>query len=277
MNLKGMFLGSPATYLIMDENSRVDFAHRMALISDEIYENAKRACNESYTSADPTNTACTIAMAEITKCIKGLFSGNILQPKCKSLSPQTQSDPLGETAERRSLQVEEHHHHTLSHFLSSPPRFSNHPCPATYRYIFAYAWANEDAVQKALHVRKGTVPYWSRCNESLSYSKDIPNVVPVHEELKKLALQVIVATGDRDMVVPFVGTIKWIKFLNLTIADYWRPWFLDGQVAGYTEKFHENGYYLTYATVKGAGHPAAEYQRRKCYYIFDRWVHFYPL
>ncbi|XP_052210379.1 serine carboxypeptidase-like 18 [Diospyros lotus] len=231
MNLKGMFLGSPATHVIMDKNSRVDFAHRMSLISDEIYENAKRACNERYTSADPTNIACTTAMAEITKCTKDVFIYDILQPKCQILSPQTQSDPLGQTTERRSLQVEEHHHHALSHFLSSRPRSSNHPCP-TYMYIFAHAWANEDAVQKALHVRKGTVPCWSRCNESLSYSKDIPNVVPVHEELKKLALQVIVATGDHDMAIPYVGIVKWIKFLNLTTADYWRPWYLDGQVAG---------------------------------------------
>lgn len=36
------------------------------------------------------------------------------------------------------------------------------------------------------------------------------------------------ASGDRDMIDPFVGTVKWIKSLNLIVANDWRPWFVDG-------------------------------------------------
>ncbi|XP_031283841.1 putative serine carboxypeptidase-like 52 [Pistacia vera] len=79
------------------------------------------------------------------------------------------------------------------------------------------------------------------------------------------------------MVVPLLGTEQWIKSLNLTIVNDWRPWFVDGQVAGYTQKYSEHGYRLTYATVKGAGHPALEYYRREGYEMFQRWIHWYPL
>ncbi|KAI4372554.1 hypothetical protein MLD38_010769 [Melastoma candidum] len=57
------------------------------------------------------------------------------------------------------------------------------------------------------------------------------------------------------MVVPFVGTVRWIASLNLTVESDWRPWFVDGQVAGYTVQYDkdgvENAFQLTYATVKG--------------------------
>ncbi|GMP38612.1 hypothetical protein CsSME_00009789 [Camellia sinensis var. sinensis] len=200
MNLKGYLLGSPRTDSVIDENSKVVFAHRMALISDEIYENAKKGCNETYVNIDPANTACIVALGNIKTCIKDLFRNDILEPKCVFATP----DPGEEPAARRSLEE------GPSDFLLSPPM--------------------------------------------------IPNLC-----------------GDRDMVVPFVGTVKWIKSLNLTVVNDWRPWFVDGQVAGYTVKYSEHGYRLTYATVKGAGHTAPEYYRRECYYMFDRWIHYYPI
>ncbi|CAL5329422.1 unnamed protein product [Camellia sinensis] len=80
--------------------------------------------------------------------------------------------------------------------------------------------------------------------------------------------------GDRDMVVPFVGTMKWIKSLNLTVVNDWRPC---SSTVKLQVKYSEYGYRLTYATVKGAGHTALEYYHRECYYMFDRWIHYYPV
>jgi len=35
------------------------------------------------------------------------------------------------------------------------------------------------------------------------------------------------------MLVPFLGTQAWIRSLNYSIVDDWRPWMVQNQVAGY--------------------------------------------
>jgi len=39
-------------------------------------------------------------------------------------------------------------------------------------------------------------------------------------------------SGDHDMVFPFLGTQEWMRSLNYSIVDDWRPWNSNGQVAG---------------------------------------------
>lgn len=266
MNIKGYLVGCPGTDSVIDGNSRVDFAHRMALISDEIYENAKRSCNENYINVDPANTACITAMGAIQKCLKDLSDKDILKPKCDLSSQDRPEGP-----DRRFLKE------GSSEFLLSPSTFPKPWC-TTLKLTHNSIWANDDGVQEALHVRKGTVPRWERCNNSLSYTEDVSSVIAVHKELSRSSLEVLVESGDHDISVPYIGTLKWIKSLNLTLVDDWRPWFVDNQVAGYTMKYsEEHGYHLTFATIKGAGHPAPEYYRRECYCLFDRWINYNPV
>lgn len=39
-------------------------------------------------------------------------------------------------------------------------------------------------------------------------------------------------SGDHDLIIPNTATQGWIGKLNLTIVNDWRPWLVDGQVAG---------------------------------------------
>jgi len=42
-------------------------------------------------------------------------------------------------------------------------------------------------------------------------------------------------SGDHDMKVPFLATQAWIRSLNYSIVDDWRPWHTNDQVAGYSK------------------------------------------
>ncbi|RYR47713.1 hypothetical protein Ahy_A07g033665 [Arachis hypogaea] len=54
----------------------------------------------------------------------------------------------------------------------------------------------------------------------------------------------------------------WIRSLNYSIVDDWRPWYTNGQVAGYTRTYSNA---MTFAT--GGGHTAPEYKLEECLHM----------
>ncbi|GLT28788.1 hypothetical protein SLA2020_036950 [Shorea laevis] len=265
VNLKGLSLGCPHTDTTIEANAKIPFAHRLALISDEMYESALGSCNGTYTDIDANNTACVEAVDAIEECIQLISSQNVLDPNCAFLSPHAK-----ELKARRYLRG-----NNRNVILSSP---STHDLYChNFAYLLSDIWGNYKSVQEALHVREGTVSEFFRCNISLSYTVDVNSVIAVHKNLTELGLQLLVFSGDHDMVIPHNGIEQWIGYLDLTVDTDWRPWFVTGQVAGYTVKYTNSGYRLTYATIKGAGHSPPEYNRDECFIMFHRWIHYYPI
>ncbi|GMN34291.1 hypothetical protein TIFTF001_004608 [Ficus carica] len=84
LNFQGYVLGNPATDIKIDRNSKVPFAHRMAFISDELYESVKKTCKGEYRGTHKNNTACAKDLEAITQCIENLCKAHILEPKCKT-------------------------------------------------------------------------------------------------------------------------------------------------------------------------------------------------
>lgn len=39
-------------------------------------------------------------------------------------------------------------------------------------------------------------------------------------------------SGDQDIRISYVGTLDWIKMLNISITEEWKPWFVYNQVGG---------------------------------------------
>ncbi|KAG6490038.1 hypothetical protein ZIOFF_051320 [Zingiber officinale] len=138
-----------------------------------------------------------------------------------------------------------------------------------YVYALAYYWANNDIVRTALNVKKETIKEWVRCNIYLPYTKELKSNIKYHFSLLQRGYRALVYSGDHDLVVPFSGTKQWIKSLNSSIMEGWRSWHVGGQVAGYTMTYSNN---LTFATVKGAGHTAPEYQPQECLAMIMRWI-----
>ncbi|XP_018718227.2 serine carboxypeptidase-like 18 isoform X2 [Eucalyptus grandis] len=266
MNLKGYVLGNPVTCEVKDISQRIPFGHKTALISDELYESTKKDCNGDYVNVDPTNGACLTDLEMVSKCLEKIYLAQILEPMCSFLSPNHTKLKWS-----RSI-LEENIINVVSMPLQSRPWCRN------YNYLYSYIWANDRNVQEALHIREGTKPEWDRCNESLSYTKDVLNSVVYHRYLSKTSLRALIYSGDHDLAIPYIGTLDWIRSLNLTLLGPWAPWFVNGQVAGYSILYSENNKYdLTYTTIKGGGHTAPEYKPKECFSMVDRWFSYYPL
>lgn len=87
--------------------------------------------------------------------------------------------------------------------------------------------------RREFHLAQGTIGEWTRCSYGISYTREISSTIKYHLYLGKKGYRSLVYSGDHDMLVPFVGTQAWIKSLNFSIVDDWRPWLPEGQVAGY--------------------------------------------
>ncbi|XP_048497288.1 serine carboxypeptidase-like 7 isoform X9 [Beta vulgaris subsp. vulgaris] len=232
------------------------------------------SCNGAYQDVDMDNINCTLNLQAISYNLDPLFDAHVLKPKCISDKTWCQESIYG----------------------------------------LLYNWANDIQVQAALHIQEvyeqqvgdflskilmGTKRYWIRCNKTLAYEYNVESTVGYHQNLTQEFIHVLIYSrdeeehvkhlervlkllehcqcGDQDMKISYVGTLGWIKMLNISISEDWRPWFVNDQVAGYTTRFANDRYNLTFATVKGAGHTAPEYKRAECFNMLMKWLESRPL
>nr|GEW01929.1 serine carboxypeptidase-like 13 [Tanacetum cinerariifolium] len=245
LNIKGYVLGNPLTDRNGDANSKMLFAHRMALLSDAIYKSTKENCHEDYINVDPDNSLCKHDLQVVNKCLERIFKPHILEPTCET------SDVFKSDTSRRGLTAVDK--------------------------TFLENWD----VREALHIREefGDIE-WVRCNETfttkhkeaISYTYNVQSSVDYHRRLSDKNCRALIYSGDHDLMVPYLGTLSWIESLNLSVVDDWRPWFVDKQVAGYSMKYLNDNYSLTFASVKGGGHAAPSYKPKECLSMFMRWL-----
>ena len=79
-------------------------------------------------------------------------------------------------------------------------------------------------------------------------------------------------SGDTDGCIPTFGSKRWIQSLNWPVVDAWRPWFTNGQVSGYVEKYDG----LEFVTIKGVGHMAPQWARQPMTNLISAWIHNEP-
>ncbi|PWA36274.1 peptidase S10, serine carboxypeptidase, Alpha/Beta hydrolase fold protein [Artemisia annua] len=244
VNIEGYIMISPFTDKFADFNSRLELAHRLALISDDIYKSAIESCHGNYVYADDSNALCSNSLQRMEQCIGDINLSNTLEPFCAIVNP----DPS---------------------------------CPEATQ-IFSEVWANNKDVQKALNVREGTVERWAYTNMSVRYffdkedttcySFDIFSSIEWQKQLTTETCEVFIISGDHDMVFPYVGIQKWIKSLDVPIASPWKPWFLRSQVGGYQTTYERNGYSLKHATIKGAGHVVFQTKPEEALSMVSEWL-----
>ncbi|VVA15509.1 PREDICTED: serine carboxypeptidase [Prunus dulcis] len=230
----------------------------------------KKNCKGEYINVDLNNTLCVEDLELYNECIEDIQSGQILEPSCTLVAlPKSAGSKwnVNYFSDKDSVNL-----------LLSFPELTRPWC-RSYNYLFSYIWANDKTVQDALHIQEGSIKEWLRCNQTLkdSYISDVSSSLVYHENLIKQGYRVLIYSGDHDMLVPYVATMAWIESLNLTVDSRWKPWFVDGQVAGYRVQYSDKKYQLTYATIKGAGHTAPEYKPEECHAMISRWFAYYPL
>nr|GMD13387.1 serine carboxypeptidase-like 18 isoform X2 [Ipomoea batatas] len=266
--IKGYVEGNPLTDKYADNNNRVVYAHRMGLLSDNLYKSTKVNCNGHYLDEHPQNAACQYDLERVSKCTEKINIAQILEPMCSN----------------ENLLILDVSSIVENNVTSLP--LLQHWCRGD-NYLYSSVWANNKIVQKALHVREETITEWVRCNESLmydsgmerteAYAYNVQSTLDYHRSFTNKSCRVLIYSGDHDMVVPHVSTEEWIESLKVGVEDEWRPWFVEDQVAGYTMKYSQEEYELTYATIKGAGHTAPEYKPQQCFSMLQRWLSYYPL
>ncbi|XP_078161754.1 serine carboxypeptidase-like 13 [Carex rostrata] len=262
-NLKGYLAGNPMTDIEgFDKNAKVPYFHGMGLISDELYESTKKICSGNYMS--PSNIHCAKYLDAVNEVTKDINMGYILEPYCGSVNSPRPDQIPSRTIER------------MSYIEEVPLGSSRLPKECRdAKYQLSDFWANNGTVRDALGIRKGTIVDWNSCtNLDVPYTKDIHSAVPYHRIITNKGYPALIYSGDHDALASFISTQAWIRSLNFSIVDDWRPWYSGGQVAGFTRKYSNN---LTFATVKGAGHTAAECKPRECLAMLDRWLSGAPL
>ncbi|KAI8532609.1 hypothetical protein RHMOL_Rhmol11G0226800 [Rhododendron molle] len=227
LKLQGYILGNPVTSQHDDKNARIEYAHRHALLSDKLYESIKHNCHGEYIIIDPNNAPCIRDLTLVEQCLTNIFYPLILEPSCNY-----DSNNSSKLKWDRGFIDEERPRDFL--LLPAKPQFW---CRFYNYYVLSDIWANDERVREALHVRKGTKDKWLRCNESMAYTEVVFSSLDYHKNLSHTPLRALIYSGDHDMLVPYSGTHKWIESLGLTVDEEWRPWFVDGQNAGYSMRY----------------------------------------
>ncbi|XP_044509214.1 serine carboxypeptidase-like 7 [Mangifera indica] len=264
IDLQGYIIGNPVTDNYIDVNERIPYLHRVSIISDAYYEAAKLQCHGDYVNIDYNNTLCVTAMQNIKECYLQIKLTQILEPQCAFTKPkEPQWDVRSQEANTQD-------------YLDAN-KLPELKC-REFGYALSYKYMNDKSVQKALNVREGTVKNWARCLKVFpTYTENINSTVDYHKNLSNTGMRALIYSGDHDISVPYLATLTWIRLLDVPIFDEWRPWYVDGQVAGYQTKYMNDYYRLTYVTLKGAGHTAPEFKPKQALAMVDRFFARYPI
>jgi len=131
----------------------------------------------------------------------------------------------------------------------------------------ASAYLNNPAVQSAIHAQP---THWKECG-GVDYDKTQGSVIPLLENFFAIApnMRILYYAGDVDIAtVPFAETQRCLETMSRPITQKWRPWTINLEVAGYVEVYDT----YTFATMKGAGHEAPQFQSAAGYTLFTSFL-----
>ncbi|KAM7267632.1 hypothetical protein ACFE04_009798 [Oxalis oulophora] len=255
INLKGIMVGNAVTDTYYDNLGTVTYWWSHAMISDKTYKQLINTCDFSrQKESDECESLYSYAMDQE---FGNIDQYNIYAPPCSIKS---------DGKSRRNMRLP-HRPHQMFRQLSGYD-----PCTEKYAEIYY----NRADVQKALHANITKIPYkWTACSEVLNrnWNDTAASVLPIYREMIASGLRIWVFSGDVDSVVPVTATRYSLAQLKLTTKVPWYPWYVKGQVGGWTEVYEG----LTFATVRGAGHEVPLFKPRAAYQLVKSFLKGQPL
>ncbi|KAE8077081.1 hypothetical protein FH972_015682 [Carpinus fangiana] len=169
INLKGFIVGNPETDEYYDSKGLLEYAWSHAIISDQLYEKAKKVCDFKMFI---WSNECTSAMNQVFGQYQEIDIYNIYAPKCLI---NTKSSLAVNNYGLRGIRV-----------------FGGYdPCFSTY----AEEYFNRKDVQSSLHVgvgRSNSNGTWKVCNNSIlrTYNFSVFSTLPIYTKLIKGGLKI---------------------------------------------------------------------------------------
>ncbi|VAH80756.1 unnamed protein product [Triticum turgidum subsp. durum] len=194
----------------------------------------------------PTNDLCAQALDDFYHLLSEVQQAQILLDTCvfASVPARPEADSGTEYSGGSGRRI----------LVGNPPPRPPFGC-ITYGYYLSYFWANAEVTRNALGIKEGSAEEWVRChNGDLPYTIDLRSSIEYHRNVTANGgYRALVYSGDHDALVPHLGTQAWIRF-TLTYSNN-----------------------MTFATIKGGGHTAPEYEPERCFAMFSRWILDKPL
>lgn len=142
------------------------------------------------------------------------------------------------------------------------PWLKHHPIVKNNEVVYGDVvsdFLNKQSVRNQLHI-PAEAPAWEECSgfvfDKWQWQKEASRWI--YKVLRGSGIKMMHYSGDTDGAVPTAGTKRWIKLLNFPVIQNWAPWYTDGQVSGYIEKYDG----LDFVTIKGVGHMAPQWARK---------------
>ncbi|RVX00406.1 Serine carboxypeptidase-like 40 [Vitis vinifera] len=226
INLKGIIIGNAVINDETDELGMYQYFGSHALVSEKTIRQMEKHCNFS---PEPPARA-----RNVQKLLMKLMI-------TLTLSISTTFTPI----------MFQHQSHSQAQEVT--PEFD--PCSDYY----VYAYLNRADVQKALHANVTKLKYdWE-----LAVTLSKIGQIALHHHSP--SARVHGKCGDTDGRVPVTSTMASIDTMKLSVKTPWHPWFVAGEVGGYTEVYKGD---LTFATVRGAGHQVPSFRPRELFHSF---------
>ncbi|CAN8326670.1 unnamed protein product [Cochlearia groenlandica] len=246
INLKGYMVGNGLMDDFHDRLGLFQYVWSLGFISDQTYSLLKLQCG--YESFVHSSNACDKVLEIADNEIGNIDQYSVFTPAC--LANASQSKML---LKKRPM----------------TSRVSEQYDPCTEKHSKVYF--NLPEVQEALHVPPGLAPSkWDTCNYVVNEHWDdcSSSVLNIYHELIAAGLRIWVFSGDADAVVPVTSTRYSIDALKLRPLSTYGPWYIDGQVGGWTQQYAG----LNFVTVRGAGHEVPLHRPKEALALFKAFI-----